>query len=368
MESKALIFIPDISGFTEFVTQTESKHSSHIISELLEEVIKVNTIGLEISEIEGDAILFYKKGDPPKLEELLDQAEKMFNAFHYYIKIIERDNVCRCGACLNSSKLTLKFVCHYGTLDEVRVQNFTKIMGSDVILSHRLLKNSIKSKEYILFTDKYMLTQDKPKSLGEWVEIKDHVETFDNFGQLFTKYVNLSSLLEKVPNPPNDKSYSSEGAKFNYSIDIDAPLLTVHGELISNDSKYHWVEGIKEIKEDSPINRINASHTCVFDDLEVHFVTKANVIEKNEIVYSEEADAGFGFSILNDFKLEEVDNKTRLSFRLIYGNDDPKTGFLGKIVNKIKYWVISKKLLSTNKQGLESFKKYCESLVIKEAV
>ena len=35
MENSAFIFIPDISGFTKFITQTEIKHSNHIISELV---------------------------------------------------------------------------------------------------------------------------------------------------------------------------------------------------------------------------------------------------------------------------------------------------------------------------------------------
>jgi hypothetical protein len=37
--SDALIFIPDISGFTEFVTFTEINHAKHIIEELLSVII-----------------------------------------------------------------------------------------------------------------------------------------------------------------------------------------------------------------------------------------------------------------------------------------------------------------------------------------
>ena len=58
MENKGLLFIPDISGFTRFVNETEIGHSRLIIQELLEILINANQIGLEVSEIEGDAILF----------------------------------------------------------------------------------------------------------------------------------------------------------------------------------------------------------------------------------------------------------------------------------------------------------------------
>ena len=58
MENRGLLFIPDISGFTRFINETEIDHSRLIIQELLELLINNNTTGLEISEIEGDAILF----------------------------------------------------------------------------------------------------------------------------------------------------------------------------------------------------------------------------------------------------------------------------------------------------------------------
>lgn len=40
MDNKGLLFIPDISGFINFVTNTEIGHSRHIIQELLEFELK----------------------------------------------------------------------------------------------------------------------------------------------------------------------------------------------------------------------------------------------------------------------------------------------------------------------------------------
>ena len=65
MAEQSLIFIPDISGFTKFVTETEITHSQHIISELINAIIIENSLNLKISEIEGDAVLFYRIGKPP---------------------------------------------------------------------------------------------------------------------------------------------------------------------------------------------------------------------------------------------------------------------------------------------------------------
>ena len=52
--NKSLLFIPDISGFTEFVQITEVAHSQHVIAELLEILIDATAQEFQLAEIEGD--------------------------------------------------------------------------------------------------------------------------------------------------------------------------------------------------------------------------------------------------------------------------------------------------------------------------
>jgi hypothetical protein len=86
MENRGLLFIPDISGFTRLVNEIEIEHSRHIIQQLLEVIINANESGLEISEIEGDAILFYKFGEPLELEVLtLNTIQFFCNKLSYSI-------------------------------------------------------------------------------------------------------------------------------------------------------------------------------------------------------------------------------------------------------------------------------------------
>src|SRR6476469_9257748 len=108
MENKGLLFIPDISGFTRFVNETEIDHSRLIIQELLELLINANQIGLEVSEIEGDAILFYKFGEAPDLEELYKQVAKMFCEFHKHLVVYDNRRFCQCKACISAANLSLK--------------------------------------------------------------------------------------------------------------------------------------------------------------------------------------------------------------------------------------------------------------------
>ena len=54
-----MLFIPDISGFTSLVHSPDLQTGSAITQELLSAVIGQNELGMKISEIEGDAVLFY---------------------------------------------------------------------------------------------------------------------------------------------------------------------------------------------------------------------------------------------------------------------------------------------------------------------
>ena len=60
---------------------------------------------------------------------------------------------CKCAICRNSSELALKIVVHTGTAVFHQISGFNKVSGPDVILAHRLLKNSVPEKEYLLMSE-----------------------------------------------------------------------------------------------------------------------------------------------------------------------------------------------------------------------
>lgn len=153
VKNSGLIFIPDISGFTQFVTSVDLIHSQHIIRELLEIILDANEMGLNVSEVEGDAILFYKLGESPDLDVTYKQVEKMFLSFHKQLELYESRRTCHCNACMSIIHLSLKIITHYGEFIEYRIKNFLKLIGKDVIIAHQLLKNDIPQHEYWLITN-----------------------------------------------------------------------------------------------------------------------------------------------------------------------------------------------------------------------
>lgn len=362
-ENSSLIYIPDISGFTNFITKTEIKHSRHIISELLEKIVNANELNLTVSEIEGDAVLFYKLGAAPSLNELYKQSKKMFVDFHSHLKVIERDRVCQCGACSTASELTLKFITHFGELQETKISNFTKLIGRDVILAHRLLKNNIVGNEYLLLTNNYLADQDEANNFNaEWGEICDHSENIENFGDVRMKYITLKHLKELVPKFPIKSTTQFEISESTISITINAPILLAHELLIDNELKKEWVPGLINLEGD-PLNRINSFHICEFDEIEIKFKTKGNEVNNNEIFYSETADPQLGFMITNNYKLIRENGSTQLLLSSVpYFEKSDDVGVVKTLLNKIKLKFILKKVTGNSRKNLQLFKEYCEKV------
>ena len=364
MENQTLIFIPDISGFTEFVNNTAIEHSQHIISELLEIVIESNKLDFSISEIEGDAILFYKMESIPRIDEIIDQTKEMFINFHSHLDVIDKTTVCQCGACKTASNLTLKFIVHLGEIKEVSINKFNKLIGSDLILAHRLLKNNIDSKEYLLLSEAYFKNYGGDKdSLEKWIDLKSTLEKIDNFGEIKLKYIDFKPLSDQLPQILEENKPIKHTRNPDILTFIKAPILFVHHALTDVNVKYEFVKGLKKLVSDDKINRINSSHTCVFDNLEIHFVTKNNAVEGKDIFYSEEASLKQGFRFITDYQLIEKDGGTELAIHIFRSKQsNVKETFIGKIKN---YFML-KFIIISNKKGIKHFKDYCEKKFSKE--
>jgi len=188
-----LFFIPDISGFTRFVTETEVSHSQHIIQELLELLVDANQLGLEVSEFEGDAVLFFRTGTPPSLAELLAQARKMFVDFHSRLKQIEILRVCQCGACSSVSRLSLKFVAHLGPAGTMQVKGHSKFIGKSIIVAHRLLKNSVPEHEYLLVSQDTL--NQLPDGTATGSSFESGSTSYDEIGEVAYRHHSMTPYL-----------------------------------------------------------------------------------------------------------------------------------------------------------------------------
>lgn len=248
MENKGLLFIPDISGFTRFVTETEIGHSRSIIQELLEILINANQIGLEVSEIEGDAILFYKFGESPDLTALYKQVEIMFCEFHRHLAAYEASRYCQCKACIAAVNLTLKVVTHYGEFTGYNVKNFNKLIGKDVIVAHQLLKNDIPQHEYWLVT-KNLLQDHSPASLTQWMKWDCSAKQTES-GEIAFHYTQLGQLKKQIPpEPPFNNELSQKVKVLSVSQVFDEHIITMFHATGDFRYRHRWQQGVQRVEE-----------------------------------------------------------------------------------------------------------------------
>ena len=192
-----LICIPDISGFTRFMSDTNIELSSKVIPALLNKIIYANEIGLKVSEIEGDAVLFFRKGKLPPFQDLIDQCKIFFTEFYKHLDKIVATN--RSNKDIeNVPKLGLKIILHCGhEVESVPIGNHIKLMGEDVIIAHRLLKNDIKEDEYLLLSENLLdqyNTETIYTHLG-WKDLRDDEERYKHLGDINYSYIKIEKLL-----------------------------------------------------------------------------------------------------------------------------------------------------------------------------
>jgi len=312
MSNNGLLFIPDISGFTKFVNETAIEHSRYIIGELLENIINSNQIGLTVSEVEGDAVLFYRFGKTPSLEEVYRQVEGMFCNFQKQLKNYETRRACQCSACTAAINLSLKVITHYGEFSTYNVQKYSKLIGKDVIVAHQLLKNDIDLHEYWLVTND-LFTPKTSTDLPEWMTWQQGNKQTEK-GEVGFQYSMLSSLKKRVQaDPISDLELGDNKIKMiSESKTIDAPSMTILSVIGNFSLRPKWMEGITSVDQAShPINHIGVKHRSVFNNREMVFYSSSFSQNNDAFSYSETDEKK---ESLTYFILEKAgDKKTRLT-------------------------------------------------------
>lgn len=160
-EKDVVLVIADISGYTRFIAANRGSltHSQIIITELMKSILRELKMPLRVAKLEGDAVFFYlcKEGNERAIAQSItgftQGIDRIFAAFDRRIAQLIQSNMCPCAGCQSIAMLRLKMVVHSGAALFYRLERFTELSGFDVILVHRLLKNSVEGDEYVLLTE-----------------------------------------------------------------------------------------------------------------------------------------------------------------------------------------------------------------------
>lgn len=199
MQYEGFILIADITGYTSYLTRSELEHAQGTLTELLELLIDHTPPPLVVSQLEGDAVMSYGLSDGfVSAQTFIEMIEETYVAFRRAIELMVLNNTCRCNACANVSSLDLKFFVHFGAFAMQELDNREQLVGSDVNLVHRLLKNSVTAdtgiRAYVLCTD---AAAEALQLEGATETMTFHVEEVDDFGEVGVWIKNMHPVFEE---------------------------------------------------------------------------------------------------------------------------------------------------------------------------
>jgi len=246
---RGYLVLADISGYTSFLASVELEHAHEILTDLLEVIVERFKSLLTISKLEGDAVFAYV--DETKIlrgEILLELIENTYLAFRQRRDTSNRATTCTCRACQSMPSLELKFFVHCGSYVLQHVAGIQELVGSDVNLVHRLMKNHITGrtgwKAYSMFT-KYAM---------ECLDLKiedshDQVETYEHLGDIDTVSINLiprydSLLVERLHYFAQEDVDSATSQKYSVS-DVELWQILTSTEVLTQmmvGTKWSWVK------------------------------------------------------------------------------------------------------------------------------
>jgi len=216
------LVIADISGFTSYLAKVELEHAHEILTDLLETIVKELKTLLIICKLEGDAVFAYvSEANTPGGERILELIENTYIAFRRQRETSQRNTTCTCKACQSIPTLDLKFFVHHGDFIVQEVSGIRELVGSDVNVLHRLVKNHITEitgwKAYILFTNQALQHMDvQPEGLHQQVESYEHLGDIQVLClDLHERYKAIMTAKRVIVSP--------EEADLIFSIELPAP-------------------------------------------------------------------------------------------------------------------------------------------------
>lgn len=239
---QGFLVLADISGYTSYLAGVELDHAHGVLTDLLETIIRRFKPLLTISKLEGDAVFAYlPDARLQRGETLFELIESTYLAFRDRREAVRRNTTCTCNACRAIPALDLKFLLHHGAYMEQSIAGIHELVGSDVNLIHRLLKNHVGEatgwKAYLLVTqpalDRLGLPCDRPL-------LHVATETYEHLGEVDTFSLDLHARYEALREARREV-ITADQAHFQQTFDIPAPPAVVWDWAHDPQRRSQWV-------------------------------------------------------------------------------------------------------------------------------
>lgn len=249
----ASLLIADISGYTGYLAGVELDHAQDIIADLIDVIVGALRPPFHLSKLEGDAAFVYLPSPDPDGSLLQDIIEATYFVFRRRLRNIKQASICECDACRQTANLDLKFFAHFGQVAKQAMSGHEELIGRDVILIHRLLKNDVEAKfgrrAYALYTDAFVQRAGiNPNAQG----LSEHHEKIDIIGDVRCWVRDLEAAWQAEESGKRVEVGASD-AIATFGIDVQAPRQLTWEYFTDPRKRAAWTAGSTGVREE-PVN------------------------------------------------------------------------------------------------------------------
>jgi hypothetical protein len=257
---RACLAIADVTGYTGYLAGVELDHAQDILADLIGTVVEA-MVPFQLSKLEGDAAFALLSGEAVDGSMLQDMVEGTYVAFRKRLRDIRQASRCECNACVLIPQLDLKLIVHHGIVARQRIAGWEELVGSDVILVHRLLKNRVTDETgiaaYALYTQAVIeAAVIDPVAAG----LQEHHEPTDVAGDVTGWVRDLEAVWHAyLERPRHEVPPEDVAAVWTYEVPV--PPQVAWEYITSPVRRPQWTPGVDEIIERSPSGRRGAGTT-----------------------------------------------------------------------------------------------------------
>jgi uncharacterized protein YndB with AHSA1/START domain len=265
------LLIADISGYTSYLAGVELDHAQDILADLVGTVVTTLRPTFRLAKLEGDAAFMVAPEDQLDGSLLLDAIERCYFGFRRRRRDVRQATSCECDACMRIPDLNLKFVAHVGPVVRQQMAGLDELIGRDVIVVHRLLKNTVTettdATAYALLTDACTTAMGlDPAALG----MRPHTESYEVVGEIPGWVHDLERRWQEEDARARVR-VTTEQAGLQADLPTSAPPQLVWEFITKPGGRVAWTAGVTGVTTDAAGNRraVGATNHCMHGSEEI---------------------------------------------------------------------------------------------------
>jgi uncharacterized protein YndB with AHSA1/START domain len=314
MAQKGYFILTDISGYTEFLTRSELDHAQDALQNLFDAQLAQIKYPFVISGFRGDAIFMYvPETNFCEPQSFLEALENLYFVFADTRRQMIQNTTCTCRACQNIAGLDLKMVVHYGEYAIQKLGDREELLGADVIVPHRMLKNHVIEKTGI---QSYALFSEAAAEAANLYQLAyplvPHSEVYEHIGEVDMQVLDLRVVWEREQEK-HRFVLSPEDAWLTFEWDTPHPLSAVWEYLTTPRLEQQWAGYDLVERTDSLGGRMRAESSYHCAHGEVNFFTKILDWKPFEYVSIEQY-ISLGVTLVETRQVHETANGTKIGF------------------------------------------------------